>query len=1522
MKRHYVILGMIVCMLVLCGCPNQILPTPTYTNSQDSSVSFSDTQYWGSPTNVTASNGLKGRIELSWDGVKSAYRYYIYESNSPINGNWIQCGETDSSTYSFTIDDCQSGADKYYRVTSVKKNGTESSPSLTVHGTSLACPYITNVEEGTESDSMSVVEWWMSNVSEDTYLSSVRYTVYCALTNGTVVATQSVSGARTTQTTATFTGLTPHTSYNYYVEAYNIIEQNEVEVSDISNAETARRTRPEAPIELSASKGLVDDKITLTFTTPVKCEQLVNGQYEEQPLYFKIYRKIHGSSDEWTRLPDFLPYPATSGNAPTGVQYFVNDTADTSDDEYAEGAIITYTDNAAAGDGDTTALVRGYQYDYKVQAYVFFTSTYGSTSDKSVSSDNSIAETTGHLISKPSVTLNKNNSSYGYIRLSDQTIVDENEACTTKYYRNYYEDTRTEVSSDEVSSMTEDELAEITSVYEVKTGYNYFVTSTTLQCNLTFETFGLDSLYKYVVKQDFYQQVLDDQGNATYPNLTLTIYRVFDSLDSLNQTDYSIPAGVFPQYDANAAATGQWRALDWQGMYKYTGYIVPADYEHNITTTQSVNLLVAYDSGTGEYTSLPITLTAAALTQNTDDSFTGPSDDQILTDAVLKTSVYVSNSAQRPVIENWTVTSGYKDKLQFSWTYDNEVTYSIYEIEDDGTFTEVVSAVDLESTIENLNSGTTVQYDLPTESGHSGTYELHASKGITVTSQPLLGQTLGTADPEFSTATLDYNKVTVTWTPVNQASSYTIRASYFNSDGTSELLYREVADLTADSEGVTETSTHDLSYTIYDPAFNVDTNTVNAQYAGKELVIAITSENSTTSDTTRGTVDTYTLGPADTGLTASSGNLANKNGIYVEWSAIEGANGYWVSRERVDFDGSYFSGSNIKNDGYYVSADGSTVKNADGESVSSYVTVTVKNGKLTLFDKYKPLTGEGSWALHQDYIAWGYPFSYTVYPLKATSDSFTLDELVTSTATNHGNGTLANLHYTNVYASSKTGNALGYGINVKATKSNDPRNVTITFDAPLNQGSASPVLKYREAGSTGKWSSSDAVKDSSNKFVVQLTGSNRTKAFEYAVDYSGRKLDLESDKENLLATYVSELQTTPDTSAPCEEDTIDAVVSGSNYYEALNKGYAFAIEIGMGHLGTSSSTSSAEITEYITLTPWDYQTRALGPDSNFTFQIKNLNHSASYVSIVDVDKDSYEIASTNNNAEANKVTVVKEGNNVKFTPDFTKEMIGVYQTNSVHTGVLEVLRDYKHYGKVSVSRSAEIDGSTETIYASYSDVDAYNKENEISSYRGLSKAELGRCISLVVCDALLQCGCPYSGTNTIEGNTGYFKTSHANLTYTFGWGTDSTSYQHIFTGGTCTDKKNESFTSPFTISGAQKESRAACGGVGVGSSSAANNLYYVTGNTLTVTCEIEDASYQGSVSFEAGAMGSTGFIAQLDGTTTSWVTSIKVGTETFGVSSSDKTTFKYWTPLDIGSSYSKQSSYSSSWSVYSGQFWY
>ncbi len=124
MKHIYSVIGIIVCAVLLLGCPNQILPIPSYTNDQSSNVSFSDTQYWGAPNELKASNGLKGRIELSWKGVKSAYRYNIYESNSPINSNWKQCGETDSNT--FIIDDCPPGTDMYYKVTSVKKNGSES----------------------------------------------------------------------------------------------------------------------------------------------------------------------------------------------------------------------------------------------------------------------------------------------------------------------------------------------------------------------------------------------------------------------------------------------------------------------------------------------------------------------------------------------------------------------------------------------------------------------------------------------------------------------------------------------------------------------------------------------------------------------------------------------------------------------------------------------------------------------------------------------------------------------------------------------------------------------------------------------------------------------------------------------------------------------------------------------------------------------------------------------------------------------------------------------------------------------------------------------------------------------------------------------------------------------------------------------------------------------------------------------------------------------------------------------------
>ena len=1557
MKNRLYSLCFLLLAIVLLGCPNTVLPTPNYATSAENSVSFSESAYWGAPANFTASNGYQGRIELSWSSVKSAHRYYVYESSSATSGVWTQCGETDASTTSFTISDCGAGADMYYRVTAVKKNGTESATSRTVRGTSLARPVITDIDEGDENDSMSVVSWWVNNVEEETYLNEVVYTVYCLDASEKEVASITTSKGTTK---ATFTGLTANTSYYYYVEAYHNRYQTEIEVSDTVDAETARRLIPDAVTELSVSQGVTPLETTTTlapttgikvsFTTPKKCDVLdkETQEYKETDLYFKIYRRAKGDT-KWTSIGDFLPYTSYTDSS---TEKFIVGTSDTrsslqtfaastenetkgkeTDEGYQEGVHVTYI--------DTSSLKQNVQYEYYVQSYVFDKTKDDYTKDP-VSSDTSSVSTvaTGWLISKANVTLATNEDIFACMKTlsteeASSYASDEVYVAAGTYTDNQGNSISIQEGLQKKAVFTKDGKSYEGFIYESATYpviYNLIheqideniyeaiaVAGTRLQCKFTYETFDLDSQYKFVVKQTFYQAYQDGEttkyggikeGNSYTENTPMyVIYRTFDSLKQLNDTEYTIPAGKTYVNETE---------FDWRGKYAFEGFVVGANYEVNDDGSAASMTGVAGDSLLGPDT----TVSESDISDYNSTNY--------YTKATLNTTIIVSDSIDKPDLTNcsWSVKNGYKDKLVFSWTYNEAYTYSIYDADNK---VEIVDAVAMDNGISSHTNGETVTYTLSDlESGHKANYQLCALKGFTVYSESIEGKTLGTAKPSFDKSELDYTTVTVTWSDVQEATSYIVKAEYTDTISdvttptevtTSKLTIDKTGEKPVYKEGDNETTTFriedgDLKYTIKIPA--VSDSGIDSQWAGKNVKISVTAQSTITeteSDSTVGNVTAWSLGPANTNVTATTTTLSQKDRIYVTWKATEGAKGYWVSREKLNFDGTLIT-ENAVSDGYYVSVDGKIVKAGGSTDVSSLVTVTLSGTTYTLSDRYQEVGGsEDTWNKNQDLIAWGYPFSYAVFPVKSADDSL---ELITENISDdtHGNGELANVKWTNVKSVSKQGNALGYGREVTASKSTDPRSVTISFTAPKNQGNATPTLKYREAGSTGSWTSSSAIL-ADGKFVVQLTGDDRTKAFEYAVDYSGRS--------SLLASYVDALASTK-SDVECKSSCSGAISDSSTYYEPLNKGYAFAIKVEMGHSGAGTSAGTSE---YIALTPWDYNTRAVGPDTDYTFQIKNPNLSSSYKDIVTLDKSSYELSNNDNNSATYKVTATAgtgggQGR-VTFAPDYTKEAT-TYNTNNVHTGILEVLRDYRHYGKVEAKRTFTVTEENDTtITASYNDVDENNIEKEISTYRGLTDAEFARCIGLIVGDAILQCGVSSGGnSDVIKGQTGQFITKHSNNTRTFNYGTDSTNYKHIFTGGRCSTDKS-SFVSPFTINIENVSSRAAVDGT---------YLYYVPSSTITVTSDVNDVSYVGTAKFEAGDMGSTGlteigstasaFGQQLgDGYQLKYVFSLTGRNKTISITTQSEATFEYWAPIDLGKSYRNAvTAYTSGKAVYTSPFWH
>ena len=359
------------------SCQHELLPSPKNETTTDQNQN-QETVIGTVPENLVATHGLKGKIELSWQGVQDTARYNIYEAATPYD-KFIQIAETTTNTTSYTIEE-KSGASKYYKVTAVNRNGKESPFSIVAHGTTLAIPVITYIgQDEQNSDSACSVHWYMNNCNSATYQQNVRYTINCFDPQGNNVA-EKVHDGNADYPSITFEDLIPNTNYTYQITAYIVTHQNDTEVSDKADAATARRLRPNAPENLSATLGTSTTENTITFDLPAMVDvALGNGIYEPKPLYFKIYRRV--ASEEATE-EDWQIIESKFDQTKFGTQY----TPSNPEEIYEPGQTVTYT--------DTTELKRGVMYEYKVQSYADET-------NREISSNLSFATTQGFLMAVP-----------------------------------------------------------------------------------------------------------------------------------------------------------------------------------------------------------------------------------------------------------------------------------------------------------------------------------------------------------------------------------------------------------------------------------------------------------------------------------------------------------------------------------------------------------------------------------------------------------------------------------------------------------------------------------------------------------------------------------------------------------------------------------------------------------------------------------------------------------------------------------------------------------------------------------------------------------------------------------------------------------------------------------------------------------------------------------------------------------------------------------------------------------------
>ena len=667
-----------------------------------------------------------------------------------------------------------------------------------------------------------------------------------------------------------------------------------------------------------------------------------------------------------------------------------------------------------------------------------------------------------------------------------------------------------------------------------------------------------------------------------------------------------------------------------------------------------------------------------------------------------------------------------------------------------------------------------------------------------------------------------YTSITVKWKQVVAAQEYSVQLGQIGKFGNklscTISTNGTVTGLSVGSDATCayDSPTKEFTLTIKKP---YGWNDANLSGTAADFVLtakSLDNENGGTKAETTDTKQVWTIGPAlaDTKSTKDYG-VVNPISVTITWKKLKGAKFYAVYRMRPEMTGSDSEGNLVTVpaalDVYTVSEDGTTVTPVGA-------TVTLTDDTFTMTDTYSANGTD-----NQRRLSLGLPYTYTVLPVLKSDD---IDSYINDPAEwkipEVSDGTSTNKTYNANQHSLKNavGYTKGFGLALEATKAEYPNTVRLSWELPQSalDKKTNPTIYYRVKGSDSQWTKIEtlAAEDSSSLKTVDVVLAPKEETEKEDIDCYKATEDNDGDPtdngakvtipRNLSVTaleYAVSYSTSNDTMT---KDYLSCATyqSGLKNKKFTNKeimsvGYMFSLP----PIEPTKQKTNEKFTEQIQWRSYAYgegtgkdasrPVREVGNDiADYTLALQNLNCSSAWYTLCQYDAAGTVTATPSYPGWYDTTITPKADNIVTITPNFTartsNSSVSNYNTTTYHDGLLKVQRDYKHYYRISATRTNS-QGTTITARS----VDY--------AYRKITEEECKKAIGLICADAMHQVGIPDQSDigKTVSRNLGTFKLSHKTWA---GFGTgnkckiEASGYCHIFprTPGKQTTKLTSGWT--------------------------------------------------------------------------------------------------------------------------------